>query len=85
MTVIHHLGKLLLAGWLAAQFEVAQYIIENCVWEGSHVYGSFLSNVLYGSFLSNVLQVKLGAISFLRRDLCVPFFQHKKSINECLA
>lgn len=67
MTVIHHLGKLLLAGWLAAQFEVAQYIIENCVWEGSHV---------YGSFLSNVLQVKLGAISFLRRDLCVPFFQH---------
>lgn len=76
MTVIHHLGKLLLAGWLAAQFEVAQYIIENCVWEGSHV---------YGSFLSNVLQVKLGAISFLRRDLCVPFFQHKKSINECLA
>jgi len=76
VTVIHHLGKLLLAGWLAAQFEVAQYIIENCVWEGSHV---------YGSFLSNVLQVKLGAISFLRRDLCVPFFQHKKSINECLA
>ena len=56
MTVIHHLGKLLLAGWLAAQFEAGQYIIENCVWEGSHV---------YGSFLSNVLRVKCGRYFFL--------------------
>lgn len=68
MTVIHHLGKLLLAGWLAAQFEVAQYIIENCVWEGSHV---------YGSFLSNVLQVKLGAISLWT---CVSHFFNIKKV-----
>ena len=70
MTVIHHLGKLLLAGWLAAQFEAAQYIIENCVWEGSHV---------YGSFLSNVLRVKCGRYFFLTYGTCVShFFNIKK-------